>query len=153
MAGKPADGSFSLKKISQLNSKVNGDASSIKYFIQDIEKNTQRVSETLKKEIIYKIKNNLKNDTKIKYMNLNDLIELQNSQGGYRENNNEKLISSIKNETFKGPITLFLDSKRNVTIKNGNHRLNIAESLGINEIPVKFVKSYAFDNPDVIWYD
>lgn len=117
VAGKPADGSFSLKKISQLNSKVNGDASSIKYFIQDIEKNTQRVSETLKKEIIYKIKNNLKNDTKIKYMNLNDLIELQNSQGGYRENNNEKLISSIKNETFKGHITLFLDSKGNVTIK------------------------------------
>lgn len=152
-AGKSANGSFSSNNISQLNSKVNGNASSIKYSIQNIEKNTQKVSEALKKEIIYKTKNNLKNDTEIKYMNLNDLIELQNSQGGYRENNNEKLISSIKNEGFKEPITLVLDSKGNVTIENGNHRLNIAESLGINEIPVKFVESYAFDNSDVIWYD
>lgn len=145
--------SLSNNNISQSNNNVNSDTSSTKYSMQEVNNNSSDISNSLKKEIILKSKENLKNDKSIKFKDINEILELQDSEGGYREYNNDELISSIKKEGFKEPINLMIDSKGNISIEDGNHRLEVAKRLGLDVVPVKFVESYAFDNSDVIWYN
>lgn len=42
----------------------------------------------------------------------------------------------------KNPIELVKNSDGSIEIKNGNHRLQVANKLGFKQVPIKFVKSW-----------
>lgn len=64
--------------------------------------------------------------------------------GGYREQEQiNSLKENIRKNGIKNPIELITDSKGNITINDGNHRLAIAKELGIRTVPVKYLDENA----------
>ena len=89
--------------------------------------------------------NTLYNNIKIgeiKNININDISNLI-SQGGYRtEEQINRLKEDIKKNGITTPIEIYRKNDGTIAIENGNHRLKIAQELGIKDIPVKMVESW-----------
>ncbi len=97
-------------------------------------------------------KNSLANSQEIGYNNLKlgerkniftkELMSLYNG-GGYRTN--EQILDlrrSIQENGITEPIEIYRKNDGTYGIENGNHRLQIANELGIENVPVKLVESW-----------
>ena len=63
--------------------------------------------------------------------------------GGYRTNEQiESLKNDIRLNGIKNPIELIVRNNGETEIYNGNHRLKIAQELGIKNVPVKYIVDY-----------
>lgn len=94
------------------------------------------VSEDFAKEIINKTKNNIADIKNAEMVAIDDLLPLL-TDGGYRTKEQvNNLIDSIRTEGIKQPIEIAVDKNGNVEIANGNHRLDIANKLGLKEVPI-----------------
>ncbi len=87
-----------------------------------------------------------KDKKNVEFIPIEDILPYK-SNGGYRtiEQIND-LTNKIKVEGIENPIELIKNSDGSIEVYNGNHRLEIAKKLGINEIPVKFIKNPYIDN-------
>ena len=112
--------------------------------------NTQTTQESLLKDILNnKVANNLEtlyNNTKIgetTTIPVETILSIQNNEGGYRT---ETQINNLKKDIEKNgittPIEIYRKNDGTFAIENGNHRLKIAQELGIKDIPVKMVESW-----------
>ncbi len=78
----------------------------------------------------------------VKNVPIEDLLPLK-TDGGYRnEKQNATLRENIKKNGITTPIELIRNNDGSIEIENGNHRLQIANELGLKEVPVKFVNSW-----------
>lgn len=77
-----------------------------------------------------------------KNINTNQLLDLI-SEGGYRtEEQINNLREDLKKNGITTPIEVYRKNDGTFAIENGNHRLKIAQELGIKDIPVKMVESW-----------
>lgn len=118
---------------------VQGTETDTKYSLFGKKKSAEidlTVSEAFAKEIINKTKNNIADIKNAEMVAVNDLLPLL-TDGGYRTQEQvNNLIDSIRTEGIKQPIEIAVDKNGNVEIANGNHRLDIANKLGLKEVPV-----------------
>lgn len=70
------------------------------------------------------------------------LMELYTSGGERTTEQISTLKEDIKNNGITEPIEISQNSDGTYQIENGNHRLQIASELGIEEVPVKLVESW-----------
>ncbi len=122
---------------------------------------TQLQNETIQNGNIGQINNSLANSEKTLYNNIvlgetknvpiEELLSLQ-TEGGYRKQEQiMDLREDISKNGIQTPIELVKNNDGSISIENGNHRLQIAKELGMNEIPIKFVESWdniGIDNTD-----
>ena len=96
--------------------------------------------------------NTLVNNQEIDYSNIKlgetknvltkELMTLYN-QGGYRTDEQiTNLRENIKQNGITEPIEIYRKNDGTYEIENGNHRLQIANELGIENVPVKLVESW-----------
>lgn len=79
----------------------------------------------------------------VKQVPVETLLSIQNSTGGYRTQEQiNNLKSDIRANGITTPIEIYKKSDGTFAIENGNHRLKIAQELGIKDVPVKLVKSW-----------
>lgn len=89
-------------------------------------------------EIQQKTRTNLKEDTDTKFVPIEEVLPLKAS-GGYRTTEQViKLIDNIRANGITSPIELTKNPNGEIIINNGNHRLEIANQLGLKEVPIKF---------------
>lgn len=106
------------------------------------------ISQDLVKEIEYKTRENNKNNSNVEYIPVYTLLNAKKN-GGYRTPEQvQNLTDNIKTNGISSPIELVRDSNGNIVIENGNHRLEIAQNLGLEEVPVIYSNSSLenFDN-------
>ena len=83
----------------------------------------------------------MKSKENVQYVSTNTLSNVKR-RGGYRtESQIKDLINNIKSNGFVEPIELAKDDNGNITVDEGNHRLQIAEKLGLTEVPVVYSDS------------
>lgn len=91
------------------------------------------------KEIEDKTKHNFKNRDDVKYVRTEDIAKIRGQREGYRTPEKvRKLTNSIIANGITSPIELTKDNQGNIEIYNGNHRFDIANKLGLKEIPVVY---------------
>ena len=99
------------------------------------------ISQDLIKEIQYKTRENNKNNSNVEYVPVNALLNAKKN-GGYRTQEQvQNLTNNIKSNGIVNPIELIRDNNGNITIENGNHRLEVAQNLGLEEVPVVYSNS------------
>ena len=99
------------------------------------------ISQDLIKEIQYKTRENNKNNSNVEYVPVNSLLNARKN-GGYRTQEQvQNLTNNIKSNGIVNPIELIRDNNGNITIENGNHRLEAAQNLGLEEVPVVYLNS------------
>lgn len=99
------------------------------------------ISQDLIKEIQYKTRENNKNNSNVEYVPVNALLNARKN-GGYRTQEQvQNLTNNIKSNGIVNPIELIRDNNGNITIENGNHRLEVAQNLGLEEVPVVYSNS------------
>ncbi len=126
----------------------------------DVESNTQNngktnISDELVKEIQNKTRKANENKENVEFVPVSELSQLKKG-GGYRTSEEiNKLIDNIKGNGILTPIELEKTSDGSIRIENGNHRLQIANELGLTEVPVKYVNSEMenIDNSQDILYN
>lgn len=79
---------------------------------------------------------------KIKNIPIQDILPLRNGGGIRNTQQINNLKKDIKENGIKNPIELVRNNDGSIEIENGNHRLLIAEELGLKEVPIKFVESW-----------
>lgn len=102
------------------------------------EKNNQisKLSEELVQDIQKKTLNNMKNRPEVKLVSVDDILSLK-KDGGYRTNEQiSSLANNIMANGIESPIEISIDENGNRELYNGNHRLLVAEKLGLKEVPV-----------------
>lgn len=99
------------------------------------------------------VNNNIANNLETLYNNakigetttipIEDVLSMERNGGGYRT---EQQVSDLKNDIVKNgittPIEIYKKNDGTFSIENGNHRLKIAQELGIKNIPIKIVESW-----------
>lgn len=103
--------------------------------------NSNNSSEALINEIQNKTKNNLKELKDIDYASIKDVAPLFGKKGdrGNNKQYNENYENFIRNNGIDKPILLQRTKDDTVRVYDGNHRLEIANRLGLKEIPIKFI--------------
>lgn len=110
-------------------------------------KNTQtNLSEELTKDIENKTKSNFKNRSDVEFVSINDILPFKKN-GGYR---NKEQITELTNKIIANGIENPLEIEKNkngtISIFNGNHRLEVANSLGLKEVPIKYNENENIEN-------
>lgn len=101
----------------------------------------EKLSEDSIKEIEDKTKSNFKDKTDVKYIRTEDIAKIRGQKEGYRTPEQVKaLTNNIIANGITSPIELTKDNQGNIEIYNGNHRFDIANKLGLKEIPVVYIK-------------
>ena len=77
-------------------------------------------------------------DSNINMAKTEDILKSKSNMGERSPQNIQALKEDIKESGFKEPIYI---SKETNKIVDGNHRLQIAKELGIDEVPVKYIDS------------
>lgn len=96
------------------------------------------ISDEFKQEIEQRTRNNLANNDKVQFINIDD-IKRNGETGGYRTiDETDSLINNIMAEGMKAPIRVYRNSNGDTLIYDGNHRYEIAKRLGLKEIPVVY---------------
>lgn len=119
------------------NSKFNeGERNSI--FGQKDKNKLNNLSEDLIKEINEKTRKNMQGKKNIEFIETSKIFPYKKN-GGYRT---PEQILSLENKIIANgidtPIKVVKNDNGNIEIFNGNHRLDIAYRLGLNEIPVEY---------------
>ena len=97
------------------------------------------ITEDLKNDITNKTRKNIKNTNDAMMVPIEQVLPYKND-GGYRtEKQINDLLSDIKNDGIINPIELSKNSDGTYSIDQGNHRLQIAQKLGLKEVPIKVV--------------
>lgn len=108
---------------------------------KNVNNTNNEVSQDLIKEIQYKTRENNKNNINVEYIPVNTLLNARKN-GGYRTPEQvQNLANNIKSNGIVNPIELIKDNNGNITIENGNHRLEVAQNLGLEEVPVVYSNS------------
>ena len=103
---------------------------------------TFNISDDLRTEINNKTRDNLKDNQNVRYLNINNL---KSTNGGYRSLEQvQRLVEDIKQNGISEPIEVITNENGDLEVYDGNHRLEIAKNLGIEQVPIMFV-----DNTDV----
>ena len=106
---------------------------------KNIEEN-YNFSDDLIKEIQNKTIKNVENIENVEMYETNKLIKFKET-GGYRD---EKQIEDLKNEIVKNgikePIKIIKKNNGKIKIEDGNHRLDIAQKIGLKKVPIKYIK-------------
>ncbi len=171
---------YSVKTVSVANSSINSitnskeNVNTTKYSMQESENNTSKWQEFLDKNSLnngtkttlgelrlpelkdaveYRTKKNMEKYPQAMRMPIDEILKYK-TRGGYRtENQINNLIEDIKEKGIKNPIEIIRNEDGTIEINNGNHRLEIAEKLGLKDVPVVY-KDYAdVDNIDESMYD
>lgn len=101
----------------------------------------EKLSEESIKEIEDKTKSNFKDKTDVTYIRTEDIAKIRGQKEGYRTPEQVKaLTNNIIANGITSPIELTKDNQGNIEIYNGNHRFDIANKLGLKEIPVVYIK-------------
>ena len=101
----------------------------------------EKLSEDSIKEIEDKTKSNFKDKTDVKYIRTEDIAKIRGQKEGYRTPEQVKaLTNNIIANGITSPIELTKDNQENIEIYNGKHRFDIANKLGLKEIPVVYIK-------------
>ena len=104
--------------------------------------NSYNSSEALIEELFNKTKKNFSEKKDVKFIPINEILPSLKS-GGYRTTEQvEQLTNEIREKGITSAIEVSYDNEGNIKIVNGNHRLDIANKLGLEEVPVKYVKGY-----------
>ena len=115
-----------------------------------------KISDDFVREINYKTTKNMEKNKNINYVSTDELSNLY-SNGGYRTTEQfTSLINKIKSEGIKEPIEISIDQYGNRKIEDGQHRLYIANKLGLKQIPVietKITNLENIDANDKSWYN
>jgi len=79
---------------------------------------------------------------KVENVPIEDVLQFK-TDGGYRDKQYmAELREDIRKNEIDNPIELVRNSDGSIKIENGNHRLQVANELGLKEVPVKFVESW-----------
>lgn len=104
------------------------------------EENNYGLSEELIKEIQNKTYKNFENIEDVEMYETNKLIKFK-ELGGYRT---KEQLEDLKNEIIKKgiekPIEIIKENNDKIKIRNGNHRLDIAKKIGLEKVPIKYIK-------------
>ena len=104
------------------------------------EENNYGLSEELIKEIQNKTYKNFENIEDVEMYETNKLIKFK-ELGGYRT---KEQLENLKNEIIKKgiekPIEIIKEDNDKIKIRNGNHRLDIAKKIGLEKVPIKYIK-------------
>lgn len=114
--------------------------------------NNQNINSKLAQEITLKTHKANEGKNNIEYANINDILPIKNNGGFRTEEQISNLESDIRKNGITNPIELIKKEDGSISIYNGNHRLEIAQKLGLTEIPVKFVRDY-IENENNIDYN
>jgi len=115
--------------------------------------NKNNSSDELIKEIQNKTRNKQEGKEDVEIIPINDILSLRESGGYDSESEYNALFNNIRENGIKNPIELVRDKNGNVKIYNGNHRLQIANELGLNEVPIKYIKDDYVDKFDENLYN
>ena len=134
-----------ITNINQENNISNKELSSINKTPDYLQK--YKVSEDYSKEIQNKTSKNIEKMTNVEMTPIENVLELRQN-GGYRTNEEiDRLINNVKKNGIQNPIELVRNIDGTIKIVNGNHRLEVANILGLKEVPVKYVKDYIANFP------
>ena len=107
------------------------------------EHNSYGASDALIIEMSNKTKNNFDNKKDVKFVPINDILPYS-KPGGYRTDEQiNELTNEIRQNGIKSAIEINYDDAGNLKVVNGNHRLDIANKLGLEEVPVRITKGYS----------
>ncbi len=113
--------------------------------------NSSNISQELKQEIQNKTREQNKNNSNVEFVPIQDVLPYK-SNGGYRtEDQINDLETNIRQNGITNPIELIRENDGTIRIENGNHRLEVAQRLGLEEVPIIFVNS--IENVDNIPYN
>ena len=104
--------------------------------------NIYNSSDALIEEITNKTKLNLREESNIKFIPINEVLPYLESGGYDSKIEIEKLTNDIRKNGITTAIRVIQNDDGSIKIENGNHRLDIANKLGLEEVPIKYVKSY-----------
>lgn len=95
------------------------------------------INPELAKEISYKTKNNFKDNEVVEMVSTDEIDNIERSGGGYRTTEEvNKLTEGIKKDGITEPLNVEAREDGSLYLENGNHRLNQAKELGLEEVPV-----------------
>lgn len=95
------------------------------------------INTELAKEISYKTKNNFKDNEVVEMVSTDEIDTIERSGGGYRTTEEvNKLTEGIKKDGITEPLNVEVREDGSLYLENGNHRLNQAKELGLEEVPV-----------------
>lgn len=106
-------------------------------------------NDNLIKEVASKTFEANKNKSNVEFVNINDLLPLKEVGGFRTEEQISKLENDIRKNGITTPIKLIKKSDGTISIDNGNHRLEIAQRLGLEEIPIQYVNDYIANNKNL----
>lgn len=99
------------------------------------------ISQELKQEIQNKTREQNQNNSNVEFVPIQDILPYK-SNGGYRtEDQINDLETNIRQNGITNPIELIKENDGTIRIENGNHRLEVAQRLGLEEVPIVFVDS------------
>ena len=99
------------------------------------------ISQKLKQEIQNKTREQNRNNSNVEFVPIQDVLPYK-SNGGYRtEDQINDLETNIRQNGITNPIELIRENDGTIRIENGNHRLEVAQRLGLEEVPIVFVDS------------
>lgn len=99
------------------------------------------ISQELKQEIQNKTREQNQNNSNVEFVPIQDILPYK-SNGGYRtEDQINDLETNIRQNGITNPIELIRENDGTIRIENGNHRLEVAQRLGLEEVPIVFVDS------------
>ena len=94
----------------------------------EIENITKKTKENISKA---------QNSELVEMVSIDDINTIDRTGGGYRtEEQITQLREDIKNNGITQPIEVIKDENGDISLNDGNHRLQIAKELGLKEIPV-----------------
>lgn len=98
-----------------------------------------KLSDDLIQDVQKKTINNMKDKAEVKFVDIDSVLPLKKN-GGYRT---DEQISNLSNNIIanglENPIEISVDKDGKTELYNGNHRLLVAEKLGLKKIPVKYI--------------
>lgn len=104
-------------------------------------KNKETINYNISKEFVneidYKTRQANKDNKDVKYLSTNTIYDLINNKGNRTIEEEKRLFESIKQNGIKNPIRI-ANNNGNFEIVDGNHRIEIAKNIGLEEIPVVY---------------
>lgn len=102
-------------------------------------KGVNEQNENITAKIINKTKENMKDNSNIKLESISKIKSLITGGGFRTQEEINELKESIIQNGIKQPVELIKNEKGKIILKDGNHRILIAEELGLKEIPVTYL--------------
>ena len=102
-------------------------------------KGVNEQNENITAKIINKTKENMEDNSNIKLESISKIKSLITGGGFRTQEEINELKESIIQNGIKQPVELIKNEKGKIILKDGNHRILIAEELGLKEVPVTYL--------------